>query len=618
MMASTWMWLAWAGMAGGVAAFGWAWAKAGGKGRGWLEWGLAAVVAGVSAVSVLTHEPWADELHAWVQARDMTAWQLWTEMRYEGHFVPWDWILHPFARWGAPVAAMGWVSWAINAGTVAWFARKAPLGGTAKAAVALSCVFAYVNPVVSRPYVLVPPVLFGMAALWGKRDERPVAFGVLTGLLANTHIYMEGVVTTVFLVFAWENVLHRADGKGWRACGRQWAGLAAMAAGGMAALAQILPSLWSSSLVGACEPGWRNARNFLDACNSPWGAAAALVGFAWLCATAWRRDRGLFWTLAGGVAYMVGFAVFLYSAAIINRSSLWWPLAVGAAWVLGAKENGRGQRSGFGVEAAVVAMGLGLMGPGVTWHDWRHDFEPVTGACRFIAQRYGKDAEVWINGQNFMADAAAAYLDNLWDWQTGKEAERLHFKAGWEYAVEPFGASRARMFRMHPGREQFLVLAVLEDGSGLMPETATAAGMEVEYLSGVSMLGKQAMVVKMPGNAGGRTMMGDSWMMAGMKYLEKGDRTGAKEAWTRAVEATPGQWEAMNNLAWLLLEEGRVEDARAWMDRAMANEAARASAGAWDTEAAVRRAEGNEEGAREAEGMREELKNAQCTMQNAQ
>lgn len=592
-MATGWMWMAWAGMAGFVVAYGWGWTKVDGSGKAWLEWGLAALVAGMSAVSVATHEPWADELHAWLQARDMGVWELWREMRYEGHFVPWDWILHPFARRGAPVAAMGWVAWAINAGTVAWLARKAPLGGAAKAAVALSCVFLYVNPVIARPYVLVPPVLFGMAALWGKRDERPVAFGSLTGLLANTHVYMEGTVVAVFAVFAWENVLHRADGKGWRECGRQWAGLAAMAAGGLVALAQILPSLWASSLVGSTEPGWRNAKCFLDACNSPWGAAAALGGFAWLGAAAWRRNRGVFWMLAGGAAYMAVFAVLLYSAAIINRSSLWWPLAVGAAWALGGRgKSDRERRAGRGVEAAVVAMGLGLMGPDFTWHDWRHDFDPVPGACRFIAERHGRDAEVWINGQNFLADASAAYLDNLWDWQTGQRAKRLRFQAGWEYAVEPFGESRARMSRMHPGKESFLVLAVLGDGSGLSPETAEAEGMEVEWLSEVSMMGQQAMVAKMSaGNRGRRTPAGDQWTKTGLERLAGGDREGAKEAWKRAVQAAPGQWEAMNNLAWVLLEEGRTAEAREWIDRTMACPGARENAGVRDTEAAVKRAE---------------------------
>ena len=53
-------------------------------------------------------------------------------------------------------------------------------------------------------------------------------------------------------------------------------------------------------------------------------------------------------------------------------------------------------------------------------------------------------------------------------------------------------------------------------------------------------------------------------------------------------------WEAMNNLAWMALEEGRVEEARAWMDRAMEHEAARESAGARDTEEAVKAVETRE------------------------
>lgn len=76
----------------------------------------------------------------------------------------------------------------------------------------------------------------------------------------------------------------------------------------------------------------------------------------------------------------------------------------------------------------------------------------------------------------------------------------------------------------------------------------------------------------------------------------------------RAVAWNPEQWVTMNNLAWILAEEGRVAEAREWMDRAMENEEARNNAGVWDTEAAVRRAEGDEAGAREAEGRRDGLR----------
>ena len=80
------MWLAWGGMAGFVWVYGWVWAKAGERGRKWLEWGMAVLVAGVSLASVLTHEPWPDELHTWLQARDLSVVELWREMAYEGIF----------------------------------------------------------------------------------------------------------------------------------------------------------------------------------------------------------------------------------------------------------------------------------------------------------------------------------------------------------------------------------------------------------------------------------------------------------------------------------------------------------------------------------------------------
>lgn len=100
---------------------------------------------------------------------------------------------------------------------------------------------------------------------------------------------------------------------------------------------------------------------------------------------------------------------------------------------------------------------------------------------------------------------------------------------------------------------------------------------------------------------------GGWWSQLGMARLETGDKEGAMAAWKQAVSVDSGQWSAMNNLAWLCAEEGRVAEARAWMDRAMENAAARQNAGVWDTEAAVRRVEGDEAGARAAEARKDVL-----------
>ena len=595
MNAAAWMWMAWSAMAGFVGVYGWVWKKAGEKGRAWLEWGLAVLVAGVSLSSMLTHEPFTDELHAWLQARQMTVGELWQEMHCEGHFLPWHLLLLPFARWGAPVETVGWIAWGTNAAAVAWFVRKAPLEGWAKAAGMLSCVFLYVNPAIARCYVLVPPVLFGLAVLWGNRDERPVAFGALVALLANTHLCMEGTAAAVFAVYACENVLRRKDGKGWKSCRRQWAGLAVMVAGGAVALAQVLPSLWESGVKPGHSFGLlESTKMLLAACGSGTKILLAATGVAGLLAVAWKRERGVFWVLAGSLAYMWGFAVFVYPATVLNRAALWVPAILAGAWALAA--HGGTARRWAGL--AVAAVGLATMRPELTWMDWLAEYDPLRGACRWISETYGKDAEIWINGGDICVEGAVAYLDNVKDWRTGKRPEVNSYsikRPG--IAPVPFGICSDRIFRSRPGEESFLVLASMTYWNGLSQEDYAREGLTREWmreqvLDSQITAGEVILRVKRA-KASDR---GGFWMRVGLERYQAGDREGAVEAWKQAILEDGEAWEAMNNLAWVALEDGRVEEARGWIDRAMEHEAARESPGVRDTEEAVRKAEGNHRG----------------------
>ena len=602
------MWLAWGAMAGAAGVYGWIWAKAGERGRKWLEWGLVVLVAGVSAASVLTHEPWRDETHAWLLAREWGTLELFGQMHYDGHFAPWHLLLHPFARMGAGVAWSGWISWAINAAAVAWFARKAPLGGWAKAAAGLSCVFLYVNPAISRCYVLVPPVLFALAAMWGERDGRPVAFGALVALLANTHLYMEGTAGLVALVYACENVFRRRDGRKWRECGRQLAGLGVMAAGICVAMVQLVPALWDPGLCFADSGNGpvTELRWFLQGFGAWPMAMAALAGMAWLGMEAWRRDRGAFAVYAGTLAYMAGFAVFLYPAHIVNRALLWWPVALGAAWVLGA---GNGRKAGL--TAAVALIGTGLMRPDMTWGDWVGEYDPLAGACRYLAERYGTEAEVWVNGGDLCTEVAAAYLGNVMDWRTGTRRERFSMAVAAQKPVPAFREFLDIHFGNHPEEESVLVLGSEAGWNGLTEEDAEKSGAAVEYVSPPPLCPFAHRVFVMRAGRGNPKERGEFWLRRGAEFLERGKAERAVAAWQLAVRLDGEQWVAMNNLAWIFAKAGRVAEARAWIDRAMGCEEARKNAGVWDTEAEVRRAEGDEPGAREAEGRRNALKGRQ-------
>lgn len=486
----------WAAMAGGLALYGvvrWRSGEAGRRKLEWLlTWGTWLAVGAASLALVALHEPWRDELHAWVQARDMPFPLLWHEMRWEGHFITWHMVLRSVAAWGAPVRALGVVSWAINWATLAFFAKKAPFGAAEKAVAMAAVPFAYLNPVVSRCYVLVPPVLFALAALWGKRDEHPVLFGGLVALLANTHLYMEGTAGLMALVFAWENVIRRADGKGWRECGRHWAGVGMMAAGIVVAVAQVLPSLWDESRAMGWHCGWKaDLLSFLGL-SPTWGwKAAALAGACWAGWACWKRDKGVFAVYAGSLAYMVGFSVFLYSAAVMNRAVLWYVVFLWALWALGGKVKARWRA------AVMLAVGLALFRPDLMAADWRWEYDPLLGACKYVEEKYGADAEVWIHGDEMNLTGARAYLGNMWDWRTGEKAERMSMSlASWK-GDRRFAEAIGEVFAKHPEKESVLVMGFPGGGSGLERSDTEGEGVEVEYRGAASVFGTAGEIVVM-------------------------------------------------------------------------------------------------------------------------
>lgn len=172
---------------------------------------LLVVFAAVTLAGVLYHEPWRDELQAWIISRDLDIPGIIYQMRYEGHFALWSILLHPFASGGAPLLWLGLISWALILIAAALFVFRSPFAFYAKAAFLLSFPMIYYFPVVSRCYALVPPLLFGMAALYGSLPRHRLLYCFLLGLLAHTHVYMEGMVAMLFLVYCYDYIV-----KPWR------------------------------------------------------------------------------------------------------------------------------------------------------------------------------------------------------------------------------------------------------------------------------------------------------------------------------------------------------------------------------------------------------------------
>jgi len=161
----------------------------------------------------LIHEPWMDELHAWVLARDMSLTELWSAMKVEGHFCLWFWILMPFAKAGLGAYWLQIISIAFMMVTAWLLVFRTDFSLIAKAAILLSFPMVYQFPVISRCYALIPPILFGIALCYKDLDKNKWLFAVLVGLLAHTHVYMEGMVLALFLVYIHDIILPKHQEK---------------------------------------------------------------------------------------------------------------------------------------------------------------------------------------------------------------------------------------------------------------------------------------------------------------------------------------------------------------------------------------------------------------------
>ena len=228
-----------------------------------LRWLLLAAYAAATLALTLCHEPKADELQAWLIARDCTVPEIFAAMKWEGHFVPWYLMLHVFAANGAPVLCMNLLSWAFLTAAGAFFLFRAPFTLPMKALALCSSGMLFWYPVVARCYAPIPILLFLLASLWSRRLARPLLFGLLIALLTNTHAFFEGFCGIVFVLCAYDAWKLRRELPR-REIRRIAAGLCIAAAGALFAFAQVAPGLFSRAQSVGNQRFWPMRMTFYE------------------------------------------------------------------------------------------------------------------------------------------------------------------------------------------------------------------------------------------------------------------------------------------------------------------------------------------------------------------
>lgn len=158
----------------------------------WLDWRVIVFIAFAAWLLVVGahHEPWLDESQAWLLARDSSLYELLVErVRYEGTPGLWYLVLWVSIRIGLPFSDFYLISVAcalIGTAIVLW---RAPFPVPLRILLLGSYFFSYQFSVVARSYALDLALVPALACVFPQRTTRPVTYGVLIGLLANSNAH---------------------------------------------------------------------------------------------------------------------------------------------------------------------------------------------------------------------------------------------------------------------------------------------------------------------------------------------------------------------------------------------------------------------------------------------
>lgn len=389
--------------------------------RARLEWAVVAGFAVCVSVLLAHHEPWRDELQAWLLARDSASLlDLWRNSRYEGHPLLWHLLLFPLTRWVGHPAAMQVLHGVIAVAAAAAVVRLAPFPLPVRAAIVFSYFPLFEYGAISRNYALTILGLWLATAALAR--GHPVAAG-MGGVLAANSSPM-GTVLQVALAAA---VAMVARGRRVRA-----AALAVLAVGTGLAVWQIIPApdyqharawvwwwdasraLWvtrgfARALLPLQQPGlhfWESSPLF--PLHWPAGfvpAAAALVaafaGLGW----ALRRSpaASAMWLL--GTSSLFAFAYVKFPGAARHHGFL-WVLLVASVWLAVARGEVSSRLAAWLLAPSLVA---GMAGAATAaWYEVR---EPFSGARCAAAQivAAGLEGRPVVGGLDYAASGVAAY-----------------------------------------------------------------------------------------------------------------------------------------------------------------------------------------------------------------
>lgn len=171
---------------------------------------LLLLYSAIQIVLLVHHEPWEDEAHTWLVARDLNIFSIFRQMAYDGTPALWYMLLVPFAKTGLPYISEFILHLIIAIAAVAVFILYAPFSRLTKVLFIFSYYMSYEYSIIARSYCLSILLLFLIAALYSKRFEYSLWYAFLIFLLFNTNVHSFFIASSLTILFAWESYRNKA------------------------------------------------------------------------------------------------------------------------------------------------------------------------------------------------------------------------------------------------------------------------------------------------------------------------------------------------------------------------------------------------------------------------
>lgn len=428
---------------------------------------IAALALFAGAVLTVTafHEPWRDEADVWLMARDNDLASLWHLMSYSGTPMLWHLLVMPLAKLGFPYRTELLLNNLIVIAAAAVLLWRAPFPPLLRLLIVMSYFPAYEYGVTARSYGLSMLLLFSMASLYSRRRHRPIAFGMLIALLANTNAHSLLLATILGMIFLVDIARQRPTSRA------AWLGLAVTLLGGVLATLQLLPQPPDSQTSAWVE---RPALSILTPHilrmtiipGNLSNMEVVRVGALWLNGTALaalavimrRSGRPLFFYLTS-LAALGGFFCFVYFADTWH-AGLVFLVAIVSLWLWRVEHPAFGSRDPLNwTMAPVLALSCA-----VTMYCYVQEIaRPFSGsrqAARFIIDNGLTDATI-AGFPDAIVSAVLPYLPQRQIWYAGLQRYGSHMPWNREMAVNrqlPFEEAFYRIDMAFPDKSNLLLL----------------------------------------------------------------------------------------------------------------------------------------------------------------